>query len=70
MDAARFVDYYQAIGWHQGSNRIRDWKACVRNWARREQTPPQPAAAEPAVKASPIAQQAIARMLEEEAAGL
>ena len=73
VDAARFVDYYQAIGWHQGSNRIRDWKACVRNWARREQTPPQPSAAvtaEPVAKASPIAQQAIARMLEEEAAGL
>lgn len=38
----QFVDYYTAIGWMAGKNKMKDWKAAVRNWNRREQekTPP------------------------------
>ena len=47
----RFVDYYQANGWVQGKGKpIKDWKACVRTWAAREQkiTTPEAEAQPPA----------------------
>ena len=28
----RFVDYYEARGWMQGKNPMKDWKAAVRSW--------------------------------------
>lgn len=31
-----FVDYYEARGWKIGSQSMKDWKATVRNWARRD----------------------------------
>lgn len=34
VDAERFVDFYSAKGWMVGKNRMKDWKAAVRNWAR------------------------------------
>jgi len=36
IDAQRFVDFYQAKGWMVGKNKMKDWKAAVRNWATRE----------------------------------
>ena len=36
MDAERFVDYYTANGWMAGRNKMRNWQAAARNWARRE----------------------------------
>lgn len=36
IDAERFVDFYTANGWKAGKNPMRDWKAAVRNWARRD----------------------------------
>ena len=35
VDASRFVDYYEANGWHVGSHPMRSWQATVRNWNRR-----------------------------------
>ena len=35
-DAAQFVDYYTANGWHVGRSPMRDWQAALRNWARRD----------------------------------
>ena len=35
VDASRFVDYYEANGWHVGSHPMRSWQATIRNWARR-----------------------------------
>lgn len=36
IDAERFVDYYEANGWKVGNQGMKDWKAAVRNWARRD----------------------------------
>lgn len=37
VDAERFIDYYTANGWQVGKNKMKDWRATVRNWHRREQ---------------------------------
>lgn len=37
MDAQAFVDHYDACGWVVGKNKpMKDWKAAVRNWVRRQ----------------------------------
>ncbi len=36
LDPQRFIDYYTANAWKVGRNPMRDWKAAVRNWGRRE----------------------------------
>lgn len=36
MDAERFVDFYEAKGWMVGKNKMKDWRAAVRNWARQD----------------------------------
>ena len=36
IDPQRFVDYYNANGWKQGSSFVTDWKALVRVWETRE----------------------------------
>lgn len=36
IDAQRFIDFYESKGWMIGKNRMKDWKAAVRNWARQE----------------------------------
>lgn len=41
VDAERFVDFYSSKGWMVGKNKMKDWKAAVRNWGRKD------AAAEP-----------------------
>ena len=42
VDAGRFIDYYNANGWMIGRSHMKDWKATVRNWARRDQERPRP----------------------------
>ena len=38
FDSQHFVDYYTANGWMVGkNNKMRDWKATVRNWIRRDE---------------------------------
>ena len=34
VDAERFVDFYESKGWMVGKNKMKDWKASVRTWAR------------------------------------
>lgn len=34
VDAERFIDYYSSQGWMVGKNKMKDWKAAVRNWNR------------------------------------
>lgn len=37
MDAQAFVDHYDACGWVVGKNKpMKDWRAAVRNWVRRQ----------------------------------
>ena len=36
VDAAAFVDFYAAKGWKVGTSPMRDWRAAVRNWCRRD----------------------------------
>ena len=36
VDAERFVDFYESNGWMVGKNRMKDWRATVRNWSRKE----------------------------------
>ncbi len=36
MDADRFVDFYASKGWMVGKNKMKDWRAAVRTWAKRE----------------------------------
>jgi len=35
IDAEHFIDYYDANGWKVGKNPMKDWKAAVRTWERR-----------------------------------
>lgn len=36
VDPRAFVDYYTARGWKMGSSSMRDWRAAVRTWERRQ----------------------------------
>ena len=36
VDAQRFIDYYESVGWKRGKVKISDWKACVRTWERND----------------------------------
>lgn len=36
VDAERFIDFYSAKAWYIGKNKMKDWKAAVRTWERRE----------------------------------
>jgi hypothetical protein len=43
VDPEHFVDHYTANGWSVGKNKMRDWKAAVRNWEKNQysaQSPP------------------------------
>jgi len=35
LDAESFFDYYEANGWVVGKTKMKDWKATIRNWNRR-----------------------------------
>lgn len=34
VDIERFIDFYASKGWMVGKNKMKDWKAAVRNWNR------------------------------------
>lgn len=36
VDERRFIDFYESKGWMVGKNKMKDWRAAVRNWARQE----------------------------------
>lgn len=36
MDAERFCSFYQSNGWKVGKNPMKDWKAAVRTWEKRD----------------------------------
>tara|TARA_R110000851_G_scaffold199641_1_gene350748 strand:- start:165 stop:812 length:648 start_codon:yes stop_codon:yes gene_type:complete len=41
IDAEAFVNFYESKGWMVGSNKMKDWKACVITWEKREKKKPQ-----------------------------
>lgn len=36
LEAEKFQDFYLTKGWMVGKNKMKDWKAAVRNWLRRK----------------------------------
>ncbi len=40
VDAQSFVDFYESKGWRVGNSPMKDWKACLRTWERREKNKP------------------------------
>lgn len=40
VDAEAFVDFYTSKGWKVGRDSMKDWKAAVRTWARRDAPKP------------------------------
>jgi hypothetical protein len=40
IDADKFFDYYISNGWMVGKNKMKDWKATVRNWEKRQNDKP------------------------------
>ena len=36
VDAERFVDFYTSKGWKVGNQPMKDWKAAIRTWERKE----------------------------------
>ena len=36
IDPHQFYDFYEAKGWFVGKNKMKDWKAAVRTWEKRE----------------------------------
>ena len=41
IDAEAFYDFYESKNWMVGKNKMKDWKACVRTWERRDKNKPQ-----------------------------
>ena len=40
VDHIAFFDFYESKGWMVGKNKMKDWKAAVRNWERRDKKKP------------------------------
>jgi predicted phage replisome organizer len=40
VDAEKWYDYYESNGWKVGKNPMKDWKAAVRTWEKREDYKP------------------------------
>ena len=40
IDAEAFIDFYESKNWYVGKNKMKDWKACIRTWERRETKKP------------------------------
>lgn len=38
INAELFIDYYESNGWKVGKNPMKDWKACVRTWEKKNNT--------------------------------
>lgn len=41
LNPDHFFDFYESKDWMIGKNKMKDWKAAARNWARRNETPQQ-----------------------------
>lgn len=50
VDASQFIDYYTSNNWMVGRNKMKDWQAAIRNWARRDKLLPKSIAISPLQK--------------------
>lgn len=50
VNAEQFIDFYESKGWMVGKNKMKDWKAAVRTWEKRENSTNQQAKAKPTNK--------------------
>ena len=41
LDAHHFVDFYASKGWKVGNQPMKDWRACVRTWEKRDRALPE-----------------------------
>lgn len=42
FDTERFIDFYTSKGWMVGKNKMKDWRAAVRNWHKSDISTPKP----------------------------
>lgn len=42
ISAETFIDFYESKGWMVGKSKMKDWKACVRNWERNRKDKKEP----------------------------
>ena len=40
VDPEKFFDFYESKGWVVGKQPMKDWKACVRTWEKRQESNP------------------------------
>lgn len=40
IDPQAFFDFYESVGWKVGNKPMKDWRACVRTWERRQKSNP------------------------------
>lgn len=40
INPEQFIDYYEANGWKVGKNAMKDWKAAIRTWEKRDNKQP------------------------------
>jgi len=47
IDAQSFFDFYESKGWKVGSTPMKDWRACIRTWERKDKANPVNASVSP-----------------------
>ena len=50
FDPRRFYNYYQGAGWMLGNNKMKDWRAVLRNWKLKDDTSNEPQEEKPKTK--------------------
>lgn len=40
VDPQKFIDFYESKGWMVGSNKMKDWRAAIRTWEKRQDRDP------------------------------
>ena len=40
IDSEAFINFYDSKGWMVGKNKMKDWKACIRTWEKRNYKKP------------------------------
>lgn len=59
IDPQQFIDHYESNGWKVGKNPMKDWRAAVRTWEKRDYN-------KPSKKPEPIFENPFTKMLREE----